>query len=62
MIKTRAKNQIGNLILDHESFQSKGQKIANWGMQYTIGNIFLRIIKYYVCMLQKIQFEENMNI
>jgi hypothetical protein len=27
--------------------------ISNWGVQYTVEKIFLRAIRYYLCMLQK---------
>jgi hypothetical protein len=36
--------------------------ISNWGVKYTIGKVFLRVIKYCPCMLQKCLFEEDMSI
>jgi hypothetical protein len=37
--------------------------ISDWGLQYTIGKIFLRAIKYCPCVLQKKPcFEKDMNI
>jgi hypothetical protein len=36
--------------------------ISNWGMQYTIGKIFLRAIRYFLLMLQITCFEKDMSI
>jgi len=43
-------------------FRIKGQMISNWGVQYTIENIFLRAIRLCHCMLQIGVFEEDMNV
>jgi hypothetical protein len=53
MIKRRIGNQIGNLILDHKSHCNMGQIIFDWGVQYTIGNIFSRARSYCPRMLKK---------
>jgi hypothetical protein len=52
MIKRRAMNQIGNLILDHKPLESKGQMSSDWGVLYNVGKIFLRIIKYCICIFK----------
>jgi len=46
MIKRTSESQIGNLIPDHKSLESKGQMTFDWGMLYTIGKIFLGAIKF----------------
>jgi len=43
----KGQSQIGNLTLDHKPFEGKSQMSSDWGMLYTIGNIFLKVIKYY---------------
>jgi hypothetical protein len=47
MIKRRGKSQIGNLTLDHKSFESRGQMRSKWSMPYTIEKIFSRDIRYF---------------
>jgi hypothetical protein len=46
MIERRGVNQIGNLILDHKSFESRGQMKSDWSMLYSVGKIFSRAIRY----------------
>ncbi len=36
--------------------------ISNWGVQYTIGRNFLKIIRNCPCMFQIGYFEEDMNV
>jgi hypothetical protein len=48
MIKRRGESQIMNLTLDHKSLESKGQMRFDWGVFYTIKNMFLKAIKYYL--------------
>ncbi len=43
----KGQSQIGNLTPDHKPFEGKSQMSSDWGMLYTIGNIFLKVIKYY---------------
>jgi hypothetical protein len=52
MIKRRGTNQIGKLILDHKSFESKGQMRSNWSVLYNVGKIISKAIKYYVCTFE----------
>jgi hypothetical protein len=49
-------------LLITNPFRIRGQMISNWGVQYTIGNIFLKAIKLCHCMLQIGVFEEDMNV
>jgi len=44
--KKKGKNQIPTL-------KNKGQMKTNWGVLYTIGNNFLRAIKYFLCIQKK---------
>jgi hypothetical protein len=44
--KKKGANQIGNLILDHGSFESRGQMRSDWNMLYSVGKVFSRAIKY----------------
>jgi hypothetical protein len=53
MIKRKGESQIGNLTLDHKSLESKGQMRSNWGVLYTIGKLFLRVIKYFSHIFKK---------
>jgi hypothetical protein len=46
MIKKMGGNQIGNLTLDHKSLENRGEMRSDRGVLYTIGKIFLRVIKY----------------
>jgi len=46
MIKKKGANQIGNLILDHRSFESRGQMRYDWNMLYNVGKVFSRAIRY----------------
>jgi hypothetical protein len=62
MIKRKVKSQIGNLIPNHKSPYNRGQMIFDWGVQYIVGKIFLRAIKYYLCMFQIGFFDIDMNI
>jgi hypothetical protein len=39
-------SQIGNLTPDHNSLENKDQMRCNWGVLYTVGKIFLRVITY----------------
>jgi hypothetical protein len=52
MIKKRGANQIGNLTLNHKSFESRGQMRLDWSMLYSVGKIFSRAIKYCPCTLK----------
>jgi len=49
MIKRRGANQIGNLTIDHKSFENKGQMRYDWNVLYNVGNIFSRAIRYCPC-------------
>jgi hypothetical protein len=46
MIKGRGGSQIGNLIPNHKSIESKHQVNSDWSVLYTVENIFSRAIKY----------------
>jgi len=46
-------SQIGNLTLNHKSLESSGQMKSNWGVLYTVKNIFLRAISYFTCVFRK---------
>jgi hypothetical protein len=52
MIKRRGANQIGNLIIDHKSFESKGEMRFDWSLLYYVGKIFSRAIKYCPCTFE----------
>jgi hypothetical protein len=45
--KGRESNQIGNLTPDHKSLKSMHQMRSDWGVLYTVGNNFLRAIRYF---------------
>jgi hypothetical protein len=50
MIKNKnGANQIGNLTLNHKSFENRGQMRFDWSMLYNVGNIFSRAIRYCLC-------------
>jgi hypothetical protein len=36
--------------------------IFDWGVQYTVGKIFLKVIKYFPCMIFFFLLKEDMNI
>jgi hypothetical protein len=42
--------QIPNLTPDHKPLESRGEMSSNWGVLYTIGKIFLKIIIYHPCI------------
>jgi hypothetical protein len=44
--KKKGANQIGNLILDHRSFESRGQMRSDWSVLYSVGKVFSRAIRY----------------
>jgi hypothetical protein len=62
MIKGRGVSQIGNLTPDHNSLENMGWTRCNWGVLYTIGNIFLKAIIYMSHFQKKTWFEKNMNV
>ncbi len=53
-------NQIGNLTPDHKSLESKSQMMFNWAVLYTIGNIFLKVIGYFLQIFKKYLISKNM--
>jgi hypothetical protein len=57
MIKRKGGSQIKNLTPDHKPFESRGQMNSDWGVLYTIGNIFLRAIKYCHQVFHKKNFD-----
>jgi hypothetical protein len=52
MIKRKGMSQILNLTPDHKPLESRGQMSSNWGALYTVGKIFLRVIRYYPCIFK----------
>jgi hypothetical protein len=46
MIKRKGGSEIGNLISNHKSLESRGQMRSNSAVPYTIGKNFLKAIKY----------------
>jgi hypothetical protein len=53
MIKRKGRNEIENLTPNHKPLENKGQMSSDWGVLYTIGNIFLKIKKYCNHILKK---------
>jgi hypothetical protein len=53
MIKRKGGSEIGDLISNHKSLESKGQMKSDGGMFNTIGKIFLRVIRYFPHILKK---------
>jgi hypothetical protein len=67
MVKRRVgsqidKSQIHNLTLDHKSLESKGQMKLDWSMLYIVGNIFSRVIRFFLTLSKQILFEKDMNV
>jgi hypothetical protein len=56
------KSQIGQINSRSQIPWSKRQMIFDYGMQYTIGKIFLSGIKYCPHMLQTCFFQKDMNV
>jgi hypothetical protein len=54
IIKRRGESQIGTP--DHKFLESRGQMRSDWGVLYTVGKIFLRVIKYYLLISKEIFF------
>jgi hypothetical protein len=52
MIKKKGGNQNGNLTPDHKSLKSKGQLKSHWSVLYTVRNIFLKNIIYFLCIFK----------
>jgi hypothetical protein len=50
MIKRRGAKQIGNLTLDHKSFESRGQMRFDWSVLYNVRKIFSKAIRYFPCI------------
>jgi hypothetical protein len=60
---SRFENWIGNLIPDHKSLERKGQMKSDWGLLYTVENIFMRTIRCCPCIVKiKIKIEKYMGI
>jgi hypothetical protein len=62
MIKRRGESQIENLIRDHKSLERRGQMRSNLNMLYSIGNIFPRVIRDFICTLKTNLIEKYMNV
>jgi hypothetical protein len=62
MIKRRGESQIENLTRDHKSLEKKGQMRFDWNMLYSIGNIFSRVIRDFICTLKTNLIEKDMNV
>jgi len=45
--KKRWESKIGNLTPNHKSFESRGHIRFDWGMLYTVGKIFLKVIIFW---------------
>jgi hypothetical protein len=49
-------------VNDRKPLESRGQMSSDWGVLYTMRNIFLRAIRNFTCILKQTWFEKDMSI